>query len=267
MDWIIGIKKSLAKIKKKRPLIHNITNFVVMNTTANSILAVGASPIMAHAIEEVAELSQVSSAVVLNIGTLSNEWVDSMILAGETANRYHIPVILDPVGVGASSLRNISSRKILERVKCSIIRANASEILALAGLSAKIQGVDALQESEDLLDRAKEIAKKLGSVIAVTGKQDIVCDGDSLFTIDGGDPMFKKVTGTGCASSAICACFAAVENDFATAACQALAYYKFAGEEAIEHSRGPGSFQVALLDSLANADPIKMQNKKRICEV
>ncbi|MBN1550244.1 hydroxyethylthiazole kinase [bacterium] len=254
MDWGSRTITSLEKIRHKKPLIHNLTNFVVMNSTANAILAIGASPVMAHAKEEVEEMASIASAVVLNIGTLEPSWVEAMIIAGKTANKKEIPVIFDPVGVGATTFRNESAQKILSEVKCSIIRGNASEIYSLAGFESKTKGVDSLIEVTEIATQMRGIAKKLHSVIAVTGVEDMVCDGNVCLGISGGDSMFKRVTGTGCAASAICACFAAVESKLLDAATEALAYYGIAGMEAAYHSKGPGSFQVELYNALANLE-------------
>jgi hydroxyethylthiazole kinase len=255
---------ALAKIRQKRPLIHNITNFVVMNTTANTILAVGASPIMAHAIQEVGEIAAFSGAVLLNIGTLETDWIDAMITAGKSANARGIPVILDPVGVGATRFRSESAGRLMAEVEFAIIRGNAAEIFALAGFHSRIQGVDSLQDSQEIKSKAVEIAAELHSVVAITGAEDLVSDGRNCYGISGGDPIFKQVTGTGCAASAICACFAAVEPLYLKAAAMALAYYKSAGEEAARLSKGPGSFQMQLFDALANTSRASMENSIRI---
>ena len=252
MDWGEATVKSLQRIRSTRPLIHNLTNFVVMNSTANIILAIGASPVMAHAPEEVEEMAAMASAVVLNIGTLEKSWIESMILAGKAANNQNIPVVLDPVGVGATQFRFQSARKILDEVKCAIIRGNPSEILALAGQETQTKGVDSLKGVNDIAPMIMSISRSLDSVIAVTGVEDLICDGEHCLAVSGGDAMFTRVTGTGCAASAACACFAGVESNFVAASVEALAYYGIAGMEAAYQSKGPGSFQVQLLDALAN---------------
>ncbi|MBN1356133.1 hydroxyethylthiazole kinase [bacterium] len=263
-NWGERTVNTLNAIRQKKPLIHNITNFVVMNSTANVILAVGASPVMAHAREEVEEMAGYAGAVVLNIGTLEPEWIDSMVLAGKAANRLNIPVIFDPVGVGATIYRSRAASRILEEVKCDVIRGNASEILSLAGMKAKIRGVDSLMEVDGLTSDILTIARQLKTVIAVTGVEDLVCDGRTCLEISGGDEMFRRVTGTGCAASAVCACFVAVDPDHLNASVQALAYYGVAGKEAAQRVRGPGSFQVALLDALALVDSQTLKSSIKV---
>ncbi len=259
-DWAHEIFQSLREIRKNPPLIHNLTNFVVMNSSANAILALGASPVMAHAPEEVEEMAGHARAIVLNIGTLESAWIESMLLAGKAANRRNIPVILDPVGVGATTYRTTTAHRILNEVHCSIIRGNAAEILALAGHTSTIRGVDSLLDTDYLIDHARAISTTLNAVIAVTGVEDIVSDGTRCLGVRGGDAMFRHVTGTGCAASAIVACFAAVQNDYVHAAAQALAYYGIAGMEAARLAKGPGSFQVELFDALQNIQlPIVQQ--------
>ncbi len=251
MDWGKSTTDNLIAIRETRPLIHNITNLVVMNWTANVILAVGASPVMAHALEEVREMASMAKAVVLNMGTLEADWVEAMITAGKTANELDIPVVFDPVGVGATSYRNQSAARIMAEVDLAVIRGNAAEILSLAGKSAEIKGVDSLVSSDFDSTQFNEIAERFHTVLAVTGERDYVCNGNTCCEIRGGHRMFQTVTGTGCAASAVCACFTAVEKDYFHAAIQALAFYGIAGKEAAKHASGPGTFQMHLLDRLA----------------
>jgi len=256
----------LREIRTRRPLIHHITNFVVMNTTANVTLAVGASPIMAHAREEMDAMSGFSDALNLNIGTLTPQWVDSMLAAGRTAGTRGVPIVLDPVGSGATALRTQASLKILAEVPVTIVRGNASEVMSLfAGQEdIKIRGVDSLETVESVREGAHRLAGKLGKVIAVTGEIDFVTNGDAALEVLNGHPMFGRVTGTGCAATAVISCFAAVESDPLVAAAAALGYYGLAGEEAARASSGPGSFQVALLDALYNISEDVMLERLRI---
>ena len=267
INWDQKTIRDLERIRQIKPLIHNLTNFVVMNSTANVILATGASPVMSHAREEVEEMASKANAVVLNIGTLEPDWIESMILAGKTANKYGIPVIFDPVGVGATRYRYESAHKIIERVNCDIIRGNASEVLSLAGFNVAIKGVDSLVSMENLTAKILEISQKFGTVIAVTGVEDLVCDGNRCLGIRGGDPIFKKVTGTGCAASAICACFAAVNENAVEASAEALAFYGIAGKEAAIQAEGPGTFQVKLIDVLATLDFKTIKNSVMVREI
>ncbi len=250
MNWGERITEKLSLIRTKKPLIHNITNFVVMNSTANTILSVGASPVMSHSIDEVEEMVQFAGALLLNIGTLTREWVEAMIAAGSTANAKGIPVILDPVGAGATRLRTEASRSILERVDCAVVRGNGAEVLSLAGESSNIRGVDSLQDAEEAEEAAKKLARELSTVLAITGKTDVVTDGNRLFKIRNGHKMMTCVTGTGCASTAVIGCFLAVEPDALYASVEGLAYFGMAGERAAEISEGPGTFQVSLYDVL-----------------
>jgi hydroxyethylthiazole kinase len=266
-NWGESTVETLRNIRAKQPLIHNLTNYVVMNSTANTILAVGASPVMAHALEEVEEMAGYASAVVLNIGTLEPVWVKAMIVAGKAANQKGIPVIFDPVGVGATAYRSRVAEQILSDVDCTIIRGNPSEVFSLAGFQAEIRGVDSLMDSDSITSSAVEISQKLDAVIAVTGIEDIVSDGKKCYGVSGGDAMFRQVTGTGCAASVICACFAAVEPDPVKASVQALAYYGVSGMEAAKQVNGPGSFQVALLDALAGITPSVISSSVSVREM
>ena len=242
----------LGKIRTAKPLVHHITNFVVMNSTANVTLAVGASPIMAHAPEEMEAMASFASALNLNIGTLSVEWVESMILAGRDAGKRSIPIILDPVGSGATPLRTNAVKRILAEVPVTVIRGNASEIMSLFADRINIRGVDSLETVESVRTGARALAKELKKTVAVTGEVDFITDGERNAEVHNGHPMFAHVTGTGCAATTVISCFCSVHEDpFVASAC-ALGYYGLAGEEAARVSQGPGSFQVALYDALYN---------------
>ncbi len=261
----VATGESLRRLRAQRPLVHQITNFVVMNETANATLAIGALPVMAHAPEEVAEMASVAGALVLNIGTLTTEWVESMILAGRAANAAGVPVVLDPVGAGATALRTASARRILAEVGVAIVRGNAAEIATLAGRAAEIRGVESVATADDAGDLAAAAASALGCVVAVTGRVDAVSDGASTLRIANGDPLLATVTGTGCIASAITGCFAAVNHDQALqAAAEALVALGVAGEDAATHSRGPGSFHVALYDALYALSPDSIDARARV---
>ncbi len=256
----------LKKVRKQHPLIHHITNFVVMNSTANTTLAIGASPIMAQAHEEMADISAFTGALVLNIGTLNTYWVDSMIAAGKAAGKRGIPVIFDPVGSGATAFRTEAAKKILAEVPVTVIRGNASEVMSLFGKAdeIRIRGVDSLETVDAVREGASGLAKNLKKVVAVTGEVDFVTDGERSLEIHNGHPMFGFVTGTGCAATTAIACFCAVEDDQLVAAACALGYYGLAGEEAAAASRGPGSFQTALYDALYNMAEQTMISRLKI---
>ena len=244
--------KDLETIRKNSPLVHNITNYVVMNTTANALLAIGASPVMAHAESEVAEMTGIASSLVINIGTLSDSWIKSMLAAGRKAEEKNIPVVFDPVGAGATHFRTETSHKIINTVHPSIIRGNASEIMAMAEKSIKTKGVDSTSVSNEAIGAAKILNKKSDSVICISGKYDyIVCNkGNDLIKITNGDAMMQNVTGMGCTASALCGAFAAVNPQYEKAAAHAMTVMGIAGEIAGKESKGPGSFQANFLDTL-----------------
>jgi hydroxyethylthiazole kinase len=256
---------ALRRIRERRPLVHQITNFVVMNETANATLAIGALPVMAHAPEEVAEMATAAGALVLNIGTLTNEWVESMVIAGRAANAAGVPVVLDPVGAGATALRTRSARRILDEVGVTIIRGNAAEVATLAGRAAEIRGVESIGGGDDLADLATAAARALGCTVAVTGPVDAVSDGRATLRVANGHALLATVTGTGCIASAITGCFAAVNAGSALAAAvEALVALGVAGEDAATYSRGPGSFHVALYDALHALSPETIDARARV---
>jgi hydroxyethylthiazole kinase len=241
----------LERIRAERPLVHNITNFVVMNLTANALLAAGASPVMAHAIEEVEEMAGMAGALVLNIGTLSGPWIQAMELAGRTALAKGIPTVLDPVGAGATTLRTRTALDLLERVRPAILRGNASEIQALAFQEAGTKGVDATHGVEEVIEAARYLSRRWGCVVTVSGPVDLVLQGDRVLRIHNGDPIMARVTGMGCTASALTGAFAAVNPDPFLAAAGAMALLGVAGELALPAAAGPGTFPAALLDALA----------------
>ncbi|WP_339323961.1 hydroxyethylthiazole kinase [Paenibacillus sp. FSL W8-0194] len=244
-------------VKRRRPLVHNITNMVVTNFTANGLLAIGASPVMAYAREEVADMAKIAGALVLNLGTLSAGLVEAAIIAGRSANLHGVPVILDPVGAGATPFRTKAALEILREVRVALVRGNAAEIANLIGETAAIKGVDAEEsESEPPVDLAVRAACRLGSVVAITGREDVITDGLKGYVVRGGHPMLTRVTGTGCLLTSVIGAFAAVETDLLTAGAAALAFYGAAASRAYAAAggRGPGSFQAAFLDALSEMD-------------
>ncbi len=237
------------KIKEEKPLVHHITNFVVINDNANIMLAIGALPVMSYAREEVEEMVALSQALVLNIGTLTQEMVESAILAGKKANELGIPVVLDPVGAGATQFRTESALKILQEVKISILRGNTGEIGNLLGIKAEVRGVEGGVVDADTSDLAQRASQKFQTVAAITGKIDVVTDGKRVVRIKNGDVLLTRVTGTGCMATSLCAACAAVERDYLWAASSALGFLGVCGEIAARHSSGPGSFRVSLFDT------------------
>ncbi len=247
--------EALETIRSKSPLIHNITNFVVMNNTANALLACGASPVMAHARTEVEEMAAIAGALVINIGTLNQKWIEAMISACRKANDMGVPVVFDPVGAGATKLRTETSMRLVSEQSIAVVRANASEAMAMTTQAGATKGVDSTHSVDQAAGAAREIARELRTVVAITGPEDLVTDGDTVLRVSGGHPLMGKVTGMGCTATALVGAFIAVEPDPMTATAGALAYLGLAGSKAALGCNGPGSFQVALLDALYNLRP------------
>lgn len=243
----------LADLRAQSPLVHNITNYVAMDVSANALLALGASPAMVHAVEETASFAQISGALVLNIGTLSGPWVEGMRAAADAARAAKVPIVLDPVGVGATPYRTEVAAGLLAS-GVSVVRANASEVLALAGATDSApKGVDSSHGVDAALEAAKEMAKKYGITVAVTGELDAVTDGETLVRVSGGSELMTKVTAMGCSSSAAVGAFlasAGPERTALSASVHALAVFKAAGTLAAAGCAGPGSFRTAFLDTL-----------------
>lgn len=251
--------ENLNKLRAKKPLIHNITNYVVMNYTANALLACGASPVMAHASEEVEEMVSFAGALVLNIGTLTPYWIDSMLKAGKRANKLSIPIILDPVGSGATKLRTDSAKRLIDEISISVVRGNASEVLSLAHEGSKTKGVDSIHSVDEAAEAALILAKELKTTLAITGPVDLITDGERIHRVYNGHELMGYVTGTGCTATVIIGAFLAVDSDPLTATSTALAYFGLAGEKAAKKVQRPGSFQIAMLDALYTIDEKQMQ--------
>ena len=247
-----ALSAAINAVRTQSPLVHNITNYVVMNNTANALLAIGASPVMAHWVSEMEEMTAVASALVINIGTLDDKWIEGMLTAGKAARRRGIPIVLDPVGAGATSQRTEAAMKIIEECHPTIIRGNASEIMALVDAGVKSKGVDSSASSDDALESAKRLAADTGSVVVISGEVDYITNGTDVNTVEGGNPIMTSVTGMGCTSTAIVGAFAAVVSNPMVAATAAMAVMSLAGERAAEYSRGNGSMQVNFLDELCN---------------
>jgi hydroxyethylthiazole kinase len=252
MDMKIYTCNCLSAIRQKAPLVQNITNFVVMNSSANILLAIGASPVMAHARGEVEDMASLSSAVVLNIGTLDDLWVESMILSGKSANRKGIPVVLDPVGAGATRLRTEAARRIMGECRVDVIRGNASEVLSLWDSEVSTKGVESsVSLSDTVADSAVRIAKENNLVVAISGVEDCITDGTHTYRVKNGHPLMTKVTGLGCGLSAVTAAFCAVKPDeLLKAVTAAFGFYGICGEIAGQTTGKPGSFFMEFLDAL-----------------
>ena len=256
---------TLRRLRERKPLVHQITNYVVMNETANATLALGALPVMAHAPEEVEEMVALAGALVLNIGTLSSHWVDAMLRAGRAASARGIPIVLDPVGAGATSYRTEAAKRILDEIAVTVLRGNPGEVATLVGVEAEVRGVESIGAGEDAAELARRAGEALGIVASVTGPVDHVSDGRTVLSVSNGDAMLATVTGTGCMSSALTGCFLAAKPESPLeAAAEALATFGVAGEEAAREAKGPGSFHVGLYDALAALDPDTLDGRARI---
>ncbi len=263
----------VEQVRRKKPLVHHITNYVTANDCANITLDIGASPVMADALEEAADIAGIASAVVLNMGTLNERTIPAMITAGRAANEAGVPVIFDPVGAGASKLRNETAVRILQEVKINVLRGNISEVRFLAGLHAETKGVDAAeadqQNIEDVISVAKTLAAQSGCVAAITGAVDVVSDGRRSVCIENGHSMLANLTGTGCMCSSLIGsfCGAAPESPL-EAAVTALLSMGIAGELAFERAghNGNGSFHAALHDAVSKLDGETLGGRARLYE-
>jgi hydroxyethylthiazole kinase len=262
---VISPGQTLRELRERKPLVHQITNYVVMNETANATLSLGALPVMAHAREEVEEMVALAGALVLNIGTLSPHWVEAMLAAGKAANTNGAPVVLDPVGAGATRYRTETAKRILAEVDVAVLRGNQGEVATLLGVAAEVRGVESIGGVGEPAELARAAARNLGLVASVTGAVDHVSDGESVLAVANGHELLACVSGTGCMSSAITGCFLAVKRDAPLeAAAEALAAFGVAGEDAARDARGPGSFHVGLYDALAALDPATLDSRTRI---
>ena len=257
----------LSKVRESNPLVHNITNIVVANFSANGLLALGASPFMADAHEEVVDIAAFSAAVVLNIGTLNDYAIQSMVLAGQSANKHGVPLVLDPVGAGATSYRTAVTQKLVNEMQITALRGNVAEVANVIGESWSIKGVDAGEGDGDVVVLAETAARKLGCVVIITGKDDVITNGFNTFVTSNGHPILTKVTGTGCLLSAVVGAFLAVsEGESLAAAVEAISFYGVAAEISAELTtgKGPGSFQMEFLNQLSLVTPETYKEKSVI---
>jgi hydroxyethylthiazole kinase len=237
-----------------------------MNTSANALLCLGASPVMAHAAEEVEEMASIARALVVNIGTLSAPWIESMWLAVLRARERDIPWVLDPVGAGATRFRTSTAFRLLEEGRPAVLRGNASEVLALRGVAASTKGVESVHGAEDALPAAQELAQAYGCVVSVSGETDLITDGKAVIRVANGDALMPRVTGLGCAATAITAAFAAVNPSRLEAAAHAMGVMGIAGEIAAEKAAGPGTLQLHFLDALYRMGEVDVRERLRIKE-
>jgi len=258
------ISDLLSLVREKRPLVHHITNYVTVNDCANITLCAGGAPVMADAAEEVAEMAAIASALVLNIGTLNRVQIESMEMAGSMAGERRIPIILDPVGVGATQYRTKTARRLLDKLDITILKGNAGEIGVLAGADARVRGVDSHGLSGDPVEIAREYAESSGLVVAMSGATDIVTDGKHTLLVENGHPMMGSISGTGCMAASVTGVFAAESKDRVLSSAAAFAGFGIAGERAAAGARGPGTFKAALFDELAALTPEDLARAARI---
>jgi len=272
-EYIERIGNALEAVRRKRPLIHHITNYVTVNDCANITLAIGASPIMADDIGEAEAIASIASALVLNIGTLNGRTIESMLAAGKKANEMAIPVVFDPVGAGASHLRNKATMRILDEVKVSVLRGNMSEIRFIAGLGATTKGVDASESdlksgSEAGCQTAEAASKQLRCVTAITGATDILSDGQRTILLENGTKLLSRVTGTGCMCTSLVGSFCGASGDYLLAAAGGVLSMSIAGEIAAEKAgeTGNGSFHMAVIDAMSKIDAVTLKERAKIHE-
>jgi hydroxyethylthiazole kinase len=270
----IKIGSLLNEVRNKKPLVHNITNYVTVNDCANILLAIGASPIMADDIKEAADITKISSALVINIGTLNERTIESMIAYGKKANELNIPVVFDPVGAGASEFRNSTTKRLLEEVKISVLRGNMSEIKFISGLGSTTKGVDASENdartgNDEGIDVAKNLAKKLQCTVAITGATDIISDGERVVILENGTKMLSNVTGTGCMTTALIGAFCGAGSDYFIGAVSGIISMGISGEIALDKAGkiGTGSFHIAIIDAISNLTSNIIEKMNKIKEI
>ncbi|MFA5857675.1 MAG: hydroxyethylthiazole kinase [Elusimicrobiota bacterium] len=244
--------ETLVKVRAEKPLVHHLTNWVTIYDCANIVKVFGASPVMAHAKEEVSEMAGIASAVVLNIGTLTPEFVDAMVLTAKTANSRAIPVVLDAVGAGATKFRDKKIAYILNHAYINIIKGNASEIARVAGENVRTKGVDSTDIGDGITGIAQRLAKLRNCTVVVTGETDIVTDNISTMKVHNGHPLMGSIVGTGCMAASVIGAFAAVEPNYVHACVAGLCCYEIAAELASKTVSGPGSFKERLFDTVYN---------------
>ena len=256
-----NLKRDLAILREKSPLVHNITNYVAMNFSANALLAIGASPVMAHAVEEMDDMVAIASALVINIGTLDAEWVRGMLCAGRAAHRMGKPIVLDPVGAGATPYRTATAWEIIRECRPTIIRGNASEIMALVNADITSKGVDSSQSSDDALESAKQLALSTGAVVVISGATDYITDGTRTETITNGSPLMTRVTAMGCTASSMVGAFAGINPDAFEAALHGMAVMGVCGELAVAKSPVPGTLLTHFVDALYTITPEELASR------
>jgi len=254
----------LESVRARRPLVHHITNYVTVNDCANATLCIGGSPVMAHSHEEVSDMAAMAGAVVLNIGTLDPGQVEAMLLAGKAANERGIPIVLDPVGAGATAYRTRTSLKLLEELEIAVLKGNGGEISVLAGAGGKVRGVDSAGVGGEPIDVVRGLAGRLGVTVAMTGETDIVSDGKRTLLVDNGHPLMGRFSGSGCIAASIVGAFVAVDPDRLNSTAAALAAFGLAGERAARKHKQPYGFRLAIFDELCRLTPKTLADGARI---
>lgn len=275
MDIKTYIGNLLENVRERAPLVHHITNYVTVNDCANITLSIGASPVMADDINEVEAMTSIASSLVINIGTLNSRTVECMIKAGKKANEVGIPVILDPVGAGATPYRTKVAKTIMDNIELAVIRGNLSEIKTLYGINTKTKGVDSLYDTsiKDELEKgkllAKDFSKRVGSIIAITGAVDIVTDGKMIYTVENGHKIMSKITGTGCMCSSLIGSYLGTNEDNLLAALSGVVSMGISGElayESLKEGEGTGTFKVKLMDNIYNLSKEVIEKRGKINE-
>ncbi len=256
----------LQRIRETKPLVHHITNWVTIYDCANMTRTFGALPVMAHAPEECADMTRISSSLVLNIGTLTKQLIDAMIISASAANEKNIPVVLDAVGVGATRFRDEMASKILSSVRVDIIKGNYSEIAKLAGENAMTRGVEATDIEADPVHLAKRCSGSMSCIVVMTGKEDIISDGKRTYIVKNGHELMGEIVGTGCMAASVIGAFAAINTDYCGAARDALSYFGVAGELAAESSAGPATFKMLFYDEVYNLSDEKVRSRMNVKE-
>ena len=258
---------TLARLKEKRPLVHHITNYVTVNDCANITMFIGAAPVMAEAPEEVSEMVSMAGALVLNIGTLRKEQVESMLLAGRRANELKVPIVLDPVGAGATKYRTETAQNLLRDLHIDIIKGNAGEIGTLAGVGGSVRGVDSNGMTGDPISASRSLARGTGAVVVMSGATDIVTDGQATLLVDNGHELMGRISGTGCMASSLVGAFAAASEDRLVSSAAALAAFGIAGERAAAKALLPYSFKLQMLDEVASLTPMDLEAHAKVREL
>ena len=254
----------LERVRRKKPLVHHLTNWVTIYDCANIVKVFGGSPVMAHAREEVADMAGMADALVLNIGTLTSDFVEAMIIAGKSANKKEIPVVLDVCGAGATPFRDRKCFEILDSISVGIIKGNSSEIARIAGESVSTKGVDASAVEKNMVALAQDLAGRRSCTVVVTGKEDIVADASRALLVKNGDAMMANIVGTGCMAASVIGTFAAVEEDRLAASAAGLVCYEVAAELAAKDAAGPGSFKERLFDAAFHLDGETVKRMEKV---